>query len=116
MQIEEMKNDYDWKSAFGYCNCIRNFVGCSNEGFTIEDVEYIFETSEGQNDGESWLAVGKLKGGRFFFLAAWCDYTGWDCQAGGDSNVADTLDNLVRFCIGDRERQRLNMPLADYVA
>jgi hypothetical protein len=97
--LDEMKADYDWKEAFGFAS------------FDFDDVATIIKTEEGANDGDSWLAVGVLKDGTFFFLSAWCDYTGWDCQSGGQSESADTLDNLIRWKMGDDDRARLGYTL-----
>lgn len=97
--IEEMKESYNWKEAFGFAD------------FSMDDVASIIKESEGENDGDSWLAVGTLKNGLFFFLSAWCDYTGWDCQAGGHSEMADTLDNLIRWRMSDADRERLGYTL-----
>ncbi len=110
-KISEIIEDYDWKEAFGYASNIRTATNCSNNSFNIEDVICIIKESEGQNDGESWMMVGQLKDNRFFFLDAWCDYTGWDCQSSGDAQVADTLENLIRFGMTEEARERLNLQI-----
>lgn len=99
--IEEMKEDYDWQEAFAYA------------GFTMDDVDSVIASDDGENDGESWIAVFKLKDGAFAYLEAGCDYTGWDCQASGDSWVNDTLDGLRRWNMTKASRVRLNMALED---
>jgi hypothetical protein len=99
VKIDEMKADYDWQQAFGFAT------------FSLDDVAEVIKADEGQNDGDSWLAVGRLNDGRHFFLSAWCDYTGWDCQSGGGAEVADTLDNLIRWRMGDEDRARLGYAL-----
>lgn len=113
MNIAEMKDDYDWKEAFSYATNIRTATGCEASPFGIDDVDQIINFSTGENDGPSWIMVGKLKDGRFFFLSAGCDYTGWDCQAGGDAQVADTLENLHRFGMDEDGRERFGIKLAD---
>lgn len=95
----ELLSDYNWNEAFGFAS------------FNIDEVEEILATDEGCNDGDSWLAVGKLKDGNYFFLSAWCDYTGWDCQSGGDCETAGTLEDLVRWRLGDTARARLGYVL-----
>ena len=92
--LEKMKSEYNWQEAFRYAS------------FEFDDVASIIATDEGENDGRNWLAVGTLKDGQFFVLSAGCDYTGWDCQAGGQSEVADTLDNLIRWRLGEEDRER----------
>lgn len=62
---------------------------------------------DGENDEASWLAMGQTHDGRWWFLSAWCDYTGWDCQAGGNHKFADTRDELIRLCMGEDERAAL---------
>jgi hypothetical protein len=111
MNIDEFKNDYDWQEAFCFVGNIRTAHNCASFGFGLECVAEVIAADEGQNDGDSWVMVGRLTDGRFFFLSAWCDYTGWDCQSGGDVQVADTLENLIRWCLGDKDRERLALPL-----
>lgn len=76
-----------------------------------EDVVEILAMNEGENDGANWLMVVKLNDGRYSFLSAGCDYTGWDCQAGGSSCEKDTLDELIRFGMGQEDRDRLGYTL-----
>lgn len=62
-----LKSNYDWQEAFEYA-----------ENFTREDVAEVIHQHNGENDEEPWVAVFRLKDGRFAGLSAWCDYTGWD--------------------------------------
>lgn len=93
-------DNYDWQEAFAYAGegevvpkdeeyrwgyhggqNIKPAIPDSDislEPFGREDVRALFEYYEGCNDEESWLAFGELNDGRFFYLEAWCDYTGWD--------------------------------------
>ncbi len=105
---------YDWQQAFEYASSPDrppHDNNTSRDGFAREDVEAIHWMSEGENDGPDWLIGGQLRDGRWFFLAAGCDYTGWDCQAGGDAHVAATNDDIVRFGMGDKERVRLGIQI-----
>lgn len=105
--LEQMKESYNWCEAFGFAHNIRTATGCSSDGFDINDVAEVINESEGENDGPSWMMVGKLNDGRYFFLDAWCDYTGWDCRSGGDAQVASTLDDLIRYGMTENARSRL---------
>lgn len=98
----DMLANYDWPQAFGYA-----------KDFTIEDVAEIIDYRDGENDEANWIMYGKLKDGRYFTLSAGCDYTGWDCQAGGTSETADTLEKLIRFGMGDDERDRYGLKLPE---
>ncbi len=86
-----MLDDYDWREAFGYAGdpeaCPQSAPQidptptkpCTPTGeFGREDVTEIIAHSLGENDEEAWLMAGRLKDGRYFFLSAGCDYTGWD--------------------------------------
>lgn len=67
----------------------------SEVGLDTSDVAEIIHYREGENDCANWLFVLKLIDGRFAYVTAGCDYTGWDCRAGGDISYADSLDALV---------------------
>lgn len=107
MSLKDMRDDYDWKEAFSYASTIRVAIGCKPDPFTLDDVSQIIAADEGENDGAHWIAVGILNDGRYFFLSAGCDYTGWDCRAGGDAQVAGTLPDLIRFGMDEDARRRL---------
>lgn len=109
---EKFLDDEDWKEAFGYASAADTYPGSpvASGGFTREDVLAIIVMEEGQNDGEDWLGVFALKDGRFGALRAWCDFTGWGCQEGGSSNVAESYESLVRYGLSSEERSRLGIP------
>lgn len=108
----ERLDDYDWQEVFalageqeieyraegtyGYSNGVSITVvppgasGPSSDPFAREHVRAIEWIEDGQNDGPDWLVGGQLKDGRWFFIAAGCDYTGWDCQSGGNAYLADS--------------------------
>jgi len=71
---------YDWKEAMTYAK------------FTFQDVGEIIIAEEGENDERDWKLIVRLKSGKWGWLSAGCDYSGWDCQAGGDSGIVDTID------------------------
>lgn len=110
-------NDPDWGEAFGYAGegarsgsgepmRVEGATAVSVDRFTREDVEEVIGITVGENDGEPWEVAGRLRDGRWFFLTAWCDYTGWDCQAGGQAWVADDRDSLIQFGITAVTRER----------
>ncbi len=113
-------DDYSWAEVFGEggggnCTALQpikmvNGGPTTDTTFTREDVEFLRGQEEGENDGESWECWGKLKDGRWFWAAGWCDYTGWDCQAGNDSATADSEENLIRFGMTDKSRARFGIP------
>jgi hypothetical protein len=98
-RINAMVDDYDWKEAFEYAD------------FLITDVVEIIAMEEGDNDGDDWIGVFKLSNGQFAWLSAGCDYTGWDCQATGDSAICNTLDELLRGYVGEQNAKRLGLSL-----
>ncbi len=131
MNLEEFKSDYDWRCAFneargsGYTwdddapkppgdpkfpRASNGYTG-SRASFDIGDVAEIIATSDGENDTRDWVGAFRLNDWRFLMVRAGCDYTGWDCQASGDSEVADSLENLIRWSMNDEERVRLGFVL-----
>lgn len=113
-------DDDDWAEAFGYCGepdtggapdvveCIPG-VGIDTSPFTREDVEEVYYSIEGENDGDDWVIAGKLKDGRFFGMRAGCDYTGWDCQASGHARIARSYDEMIWFALEPEERERFGL-------
>jgi hypothetical protein len=82
-------NDGDWGNVFAYSGEPGSADGEANidavppgaevalTPFTRWDVEEVLGKDEGENDGKNWIIYGRLKDGRYFFLTAGCDYTGW---------------------------------------
>lgn len=98
MNLEYIKNDYDWREAFEYA-----------DGFAMDDIQTIANLAEGQHDGDDWVIYGQLKNGKWFYLSAGCDYTGWDCQASGTSGLEETRDLIERLHLTSKDRDRLNV-------
>lgn len=95
-------SDGDWEEAFKYAN-----------GFTREDVAEVVAAQDGFNDGDSWIGVFKLVDGRFAWLTAWCDYTGWGCQEGGESAICDDIGDLILGHVGLENARRLSIPFVE---
>ena len=93
----DIGGDYsDWLQAFGYVGepntCATEYQDAKGrprwagsgpldpdaEPVTRKDVKKILALSEGENNELSWLGVFDLWDGRYLFLEAGCDYTGWD--------------------------------------
>lgn len=72
--------DFDWEQVFKYAEPNDDISKLYQDlkKFTREDVVEILGSDYGSNDGPDWVIAGKLADGRYFFLSAGCDYTGWD--------------------------------------
>lgn len=104
--------DYDWASAWEVYGDVRSAhptSGVSLAGLSPDDVDVVLSADEGENDGPEWLLYGVAKDGRYFFLSAGCDYTGWDCQAGGTLTVAKTEREMLDFGMTKDNRDRLGV-------
>lgn len=108
-------SDYNWKEAFCLAQPPKPVDGYNGsvDLFAREDVEHVVAAEDGENEGDSWEGVFRLKDGRFVFVSAWCDYTGWGYQDGGHSWVASNLPSLIRFGLTSDARDRLKLPLTD---
>lgn len=104
-------DDYAWEEAFRFANENIGSAGalCDVSAFGREDVVEIIAIEDGENDGASWIGVFRLADGRFAFVDAGCDYTGWECQAGGNAVVSTSLEVLIRFGLGEDARDRLRL-------
>jgi hypothetical protein len=101
---------YDWEEAFAYARNpepVPPGSQVSTAAFDENDIARVIASDEGENDEADWLAAVELKDGRFGFLSAWCDYTGWDCRAGGRAYVAATEADLWQYAISEQEAARL---------
>lgn len=111
---------YDWQSVLSFaagtclggasdCGTPKRVDGetCTEAVFSESDIAIVLDSSEGERDGARWMIAGLLRDGRYFYIEAGCDYTGWDCQCGGTSWVADSLNSLLRGGLTDEARERL---------
>lgn len=77
----ELWLDYNWHCAIAEAMnniaAVDGYVG-DVAPFAISDVAEVIAVADGENDGENWLGVFRLRDGRFAFVTAGCDYTGWD--------------------------------------
>ena len=104
---------YDWEQAFLYADGRPVLGSVAPAGpFSRDDVAEVIALSEGENEGPDWLAVVRLHDERFGFVMAGCDYTGWDCQAGGMAFIASSLAELIQFGIPETDRERLGLARA----
>ena len=103
---------YDWRNVFEYARPERALPGDREAGpaFRREDVVEIIALREGENDERPWLGLFRLADERYAFIEASCDYTGWDCQAGGFSVSSYHLDRLLRH--GITREQALHLGIA----
>jgi hypothetical protein len=94
MPIPERLAGSDWQEAFAfagepgaYNSDPKNVPGDAPprdppvvdlSPFSRWDVEEVYSADDGENDGPNWVCYGRLQDGRYFFVDAGCDYTGWD--------------------------------------
>ncbi len=67
---------------------LKDYLGYNRDIFMLEDIANIHAMVPGHNDDDNRYWIIELKDGRFLLTSARCDYTGWDCQSGGSSQVA----------------------------
>lgn len=113
VKVSNIADSYDWIEAFKYSNGKNVDEGGKDYSFDIADIKDILALEEGENDGANWIIYVKLKNGLYGFLAAGCDYTGWDCQASGSSYVSKSKERLIRYGMGEDDRKRLGLSLPD---
>jgi hypothetical protein len=111
--LREIREDYDWKQAFEFAArpqwCLGDEVKLPADAVTPATVARVIAYEQGENDGDSWIIVGECVDGNHFYLHAGCDYTGWDCQAGGECVVSTSMQRLITFGLDDEARDRLGL-------
>lgn len=65
-----------------------NDEGPIKAGVKIVDFKML---QEGYNDGRSWIWKVTLHDDSVWFMTAWADYTGWDCQSGNEWSQTDPM-------------------------
>jgi hypothetical protein len=65
--------------------------------FAYKDIANVHAEVPGHNDGDEWYWIIELKNGQFVLTTAWCDYTGWDCQSGGTSQLATSAEEAAKL-------------------
>lgn len=92
---------YNWSHSDGYLG--------SCKAFTPDDIADLFAVAVEHGDyAETRVrATGRTNDGRYFFLAAGCDSTGWDCQSSCNVTFADSRSSLWTWALGDSDREAL---------
>lgn len=90
----------DYKNR-GIDSDLDNCLVFNPQSFTADDIERVLAVHVGENDGDDWRWVMKLKDGRFAFVQGGCDYTGWDCQSWAASAFADTPEEAAEYALGN---------------
>jgi hypothetical protein len=106
MNIEELLASSDWEEAWKY----------APQDVAREDVAAVIASVEGQNDEDSWVGVFRLRDGRYLYLTAWCDYTGWGCQEEGSSDTRTDLVEVYNELCSEDDRRRLDLDPSDLLA
>lgn len=116
IDLPELLDDYDWSEVFGEGsggNCTNKTDACP-PGASIDctppiraDVESVLATVNGERDQDEWVGVFKLKDGRFLLATGSCDYTGWDCRAGNNLEVAASLSDILTIGLDNGQLKRL---------
>ena len=95
----------------GYCLSYQEDEQPSDQ--LIDQIETIFHAAEGERDGDDWVCLVQLKDGRVCKMFAGCDYTGWDCRAGGNVEFFSSLEEMLSpSSLTEKERDRLRLPCA----
>lgn len=117
IELDKLVDDYDWKEVFGgneannvkdKCDpCPPDADGLDLTPPLIADVVEIIAAVNGENDGEEWAGIFRLKDSRFLFATGWCDYSGWNCVSRNSLEVAGSLGALLAYGVSKIQLARL---------
>lgn len=79
--------DYDLQSNYDY-----NLGGGP---FLLTEIAYVLAAVMGENDGPSYHWICAMKDHTYAYVSGSCDYTGWDCQSGGEVEILPTLKMAI---------------------
>lgn len=68
------------------------------------NIEEIYFYQNGENDEMQWIIIGKSSD-YFIYFTAGCDYTGFDCQGGGELCYSKEWSILWNMYISDCDRK-----------
>lgn len=113
VEIQEFFQQYGFNDTFEMCcdslSKIEQSEEVSTKSLSISDIEVVLAYDEGENDGENWIFILKAYDGRYAFMSAGADYTGFQCRSWiSGSHVSYNLNSLINFGLDDNERSRLN--------
>jgi hypothetical protein len=102
LPTNDVVHEYDWSEA-------ANLAGLDLE--TVKSVVYWYGENDFGYADVTLVALLEMEDGGFGVLDAWCDTTGWDCQSGARFTAFETLDDAIKFGIGDQEREWFGIKL-----
>lgn len=73
----------------------------------VEEIVHEWSDSPEGWGSEDVMMVLRMKDGRWCYVEAWCDTTGWDCRAGGEAYFASSEEELVRTKLTQIARRTL---------
>lgn len=116
INLPEILISYDWTEVFGEGsggNCSPKADACPPGAVIdltpprLEDIAQVIAASNGENDEAHWIGLFLLKDGRYCIADAWCDYTGWDCRADNNIEVAASMEDVLRYGLDSEAKKRL---------
>lgn len=87
IDLAALAGDYDWQEVFGQGtggNCDRKTDACPPGAAVdlsppdISEVAEVLAAVNGENDGDDWVGLFRMRDGRIVVASGGCDYTGWD--------------------------------------
>jgi hypothetical protein len=100
-EIRIRKPDYDLKA----------YLSENTDIYDLEDIYNIYAEVPGHNDDALWYWIIELRDKRFVLTSAWCDYTGWDCQSGGESEIATSAEEAAMLAPGEEDGRKIRQNL-----
>ena len=69
----------------------------------IDSWDKIYYYQEGENEFQEWIIIFKSNDKYVYFKAS-CDYTGFDCQGGGDISFSTNKNKFWNYCLDQYAR------------
>ena len=69
----------------------------------IDSWDKIYYYQEGENEFQEWIIIFK-NNNKYVYFKASCDYTGFDCQGGGDVSFSNNKTKFWNYCLDQYAR------------
>ena len=82
---------------------IESMYDRARHGAFPDNIREYFWINNGQNDGVSWLCVGQLTTGSYFFYSAYCNTCGFEGNGDMSLYVSTSFKNIIEYGMEDDE-------------
>lgn len=114
LDLFDTEDNFEWVGAKEYkksfeelSSMVKKNKPFTNDSlnFVLTNIDDIYFYQNGVHDEEDWYLFGKMEN-VWFFMAASCDYTGFDCRGSIRFYFSEEPYSLIKFGMTDQSRKQ----------